>query len=319
MNESENRKRLENIINLLIKIASGNFSYRLERTNLTDELEALTALVNETSEEIQDAFFHQSYINLHDSYKFASQIFFILDEEYKIIEINSGPSMFLEYHTQELLNKPFKSLLSPHSIKKWKKIVKHKTSGRFEKNTILELKTKNNLLLPCYCNVIFFSDPSYLSGKTIVTSFDIIQARKLSEEKLEKKIKAKLNQPDDFIKAHQKSKKSLSLTEVAMIRSIAEKLNAQLHLPLPNLKYLAHEEGTNEHKVKQGFKELFGMSATQYIKNQRLRKAHVLISDTKKSTKTIAKMVGFKRGNHLSREFKKRFGYTPTNLRSQAK
>ncbi|MBD0831509.1 helix-turn-helix transcriptional regulator [Aestuariibaculum sediminum] len=315
MTDLENRKRLENIFNHLIKMSSGNFSYRLERTNKTDELEALTALVNGTSEEIQDAFFHQSYINLHDSYRFASQMFFLLDEQFNIMELNSSPSKFLEYHTEDLLNNPFESFLSDNSKKTWGKTLKLKSSKKHEKNILLEFKTKTNLLLPSYCKVIFFSNASFLKGKTIITSFDFIQARKIIEEKLERKI----NQSNDTTKANKSNKKALSFTDVAIIRAIGEHLNTRLQLPLPNLKDLAHEFGTNEFKLKKGFKELYGMTASKYLKNQRLRKAHVLIADTNKSIKTIAKMVGLKRGNHLSREFKERFGYSPTKLRSKTK
>lgn len=319
MKDLENRKRLENIFTHLIKMSSGNFSYRLERTDKTDELEALTALVNGTSEEIQDAFFHQSYINLHDSYRFAAQMFFLLDEELKIIELNSSPRRFLEYQTEDLLHKSFELFLSHNSKEIWNNMLKQNASYPFEKNMLLELKTQNNLLLPCYCKIISFSKTSFLHGKTIVTSFDFIQARKILEEKLQRKIKASLNKPDDSIKDSQVSKKAFSPSDVTIIRAIGEHLNTHLDLPLPNLKDLAHEFGTNEYKLKKGFKELYGMTASKYIKNQRLRKAHVLIADTNKPIKTIAKMVGFKRGNHLSREFKERFGYSPTNLRSQEK
>lgn len=73
---------------------------------------------------------------------------------------------------------------------------------------------------------------------------------------------------------------------------------------------------TNEYKLKKGFKELNGMTVFQFLKEERLRKAHVLVEHSNKSFKEIAKMVGFKNSTHFSREFNIRYGYRPKALRA---
>src|SRR5690606_7861742 len=99
------------------------------------------------------------------------------------------------------------------------------------------------------------------------------------------------------------------------IRTAEKYILDHLNEPLPILMDLAHTLGTNEFKLKWGFKELYGMTIFQFIKEQRLRKAHVLVRYTNNKIVAIARSVGFKHGNHLSREFKKRYGYNPTELR----
>jgi hypothetical protein len=51
-------ERLKQIHSILMEFASGNFVYRLERTNLNDDIEALVELVNMTLEEIKESFLH---------------------------------------------------------------------------------------------------------------------------------------------------------------------------------------------------------------------------------------------------------------------
>ena len=81
---------------------------------------------------------------------------------------------------------------------------------------------------------------------------------------------------------------------------------------------LAHEFGTNEYKLKKGFKELYGMTVFQFLKNERLRNAHVLVKSSTVPFKRIARQNGFKNATHFSREFKARYGYTPSDLRANS-
>ena len=114
-----------------------------------------------------------------------------------------------------------------------------------------------------------------------------------------------------------KSNKSfLQLSDIDKIRAIGEYIKSHLEEELPSLKDMALAFGTNEFKLKRGFKELYGMTVFQFLKEERLRKAHIIVDHSDKSFKEIAKMVGFKSATHFSREFKKRYGYRPKELRS---
>ena len=81
--------RLKKLFQFLIEISRGNFSYRLERLNKREELEALTAIVNIVAEEIKDSFLHQAYVIMHDSYMHWVQMIFFLDGNFQITPCKS--------------------------------------------------------------------------------------------------------------------------------------------------------------------------------------------------------------------------------------
>ncbi|MDO5989546.1 hypothetical protein Q4Q39_19245 [Flavivirga amylovorans] len=76
MNDDDtNKERIKQIHTMLLEFASGNFAYKIERSDLDDDIEALTALVNMTFEEIKASFLHQGYANLNETYKHLVQMF----------------------------------------------------------------------------------------------------------------------------------------------------------------------------------------------------------------------------------------------------
>ena len=57
MHREINQKRIHNIRQMLLEMASGNFSHRIARTEQDDELESLTVLINMVAEEMQETLF----------------------------------------------------------------------------------------------------------------------------------------------------------------------------------------------------------------------------------------------------------------------
>ena len=88
-----------------------------------------------------------------------------------------------------------------------------------------------------------------------------------------------------------------------------------LEKDLPSLKELALQMGTNEYKLKYGFKQLYGTTIFRFLIQERLRKAKTLIQYSKLTLKQIAKMTGFKSITHFSRAFKEKYGVSPSELR----
>ena len=93
MDRPENKIRLEDIYNQLVHIANGNFSYQIERSDKNDALEALIFLVNSTTEELRDAFLHQGFIKLPNSYDLVVQMFFNSRNINTYIRINVNPKV----------------------------------------------------------------------------------------------------------------------------------------------------------------------------------------------------------------------------------
>jgi len=84
------------------------------------------------------------------------------------------------------------------------------------------------------------------------------------------------------------------------------------------LESLGREVGMSRATVARRFGQVVGMPPLQYLSNWRLMKAHHLVSQSSLSLEAIAAAVGFGGGSALSRAFRRRYGYTPTQLRRGA-
>src|SRR5665213_1920466 len=84
----------------------------------------------------------------------------------------------------------------------------------------------------------------------------------------------------------------LTHEEYEKVVSLAEKLvtHTDQHFPIATL---AKEVQMNEMKLKQVFKELFGMGIFEYHLEARMKEAHRLLEETDHTTKAVASMVGY--------------------------
>ncbi|MEZ4970787.1 MAG: helix-turn-helix domain-containing protein [Flavobacteriaceae bacterium] len=316
MDQLVNRIRLKKITAQIVEMFKGNFSLRIERTDLKDDLEALAAAINFLSEEIHKSILRHSFKDPDNIFGLTAQLYFILDRSSRIVKANKSAHKFLDFTQGDITGNSFNTLLSKESQKTWKDMV-GKPNGSSEGETCIRLSflTKTGLVLPAECKVVHFGKDGILRDNILVTSCHILPSKK-------RPARSPLEKYDPLSQiAHQKSqspncyKHILYSSDIIYIRAAREYITDHLQSPMPLIE-IAHIVGTNEYKLKRGFKELYGLTVFQYIKDQRLRKARLLVLYTNKSIRSIAKMVGFKKGNHLSREFKKRFHHSPTDLRT---
>ena len=78
---------------------------------------------------------------------------------------------------------------------------------------------------------------------------------------------------------------------------------------------LARAVGINQQKLKQGFKQVFGVPIKQYLRNTRLETARVLIQEGTMSVRAAATQVGYHSQSHFSKKFKEKFGVLPKDLK----
>ncbi len=109
----------------------------------------------------------------------------------------------------------------------------------------------------------------------------------------------------------------LNSSDISKIRGIHAYILKNLDKPLLPLIELAHTFGTNEYKVKQGFKKLYGYTVFRFLIVERLKRASLLIQHTDIPLKEVAHIAGFVSVPHFSKAFKKKYGYTPSDLRKQ--
>lgn len=74
--------------------------------------------------------------------------------------------------------------------------------------------------------------------------------------------------------------------------------------------------GINEFKLKKGFRILFGSPMIRYLVSIRLSVAKNLLYDRSNSIAIISDDVGYKHPNNLTKAFKKKFGLSPQEFRS---
>jgi transcriptional regulator GlxA family with amidase domain len=86
----------------------------------------------------------------------------------------------------------------------------------------------------------------------------------------------------------------------------------------PGLTELARMVGVNKNKLNQGFRKVFGTSAFEYLRMQRLERARQLLVNSHKSVTEIAFEVGYSQPSGFSKAFKRYFGANPVDLRAKS-
>ncbi len=83
----------------------------------------------------------------------------------------------------------------------------------------------------------------------------------------------------------------------------------------PGLAELARAVGTNEFKLKQGFRTLFGTSPYAFVLDRRMELARRFLVDTELSIAEIAFKIGYSDPAHLTHAFRKHTGMRPSDVR----
>ncbi len=81
------------------------------------------------------------------------------------------------------------------------------------------------------------------------------------------------------------------------------------------LNLISRTIGTNETKLKTGFKKLYGKTFSEILRSERLNKSKSLLDDKSLSVKEIATACGYKSVSMFSLRFKERFGFAPSQLK----
>jgi len=82
-----------------------------------------------------------------------------------------------------------------------------------------------------------------------------------------------------------------------------------------NLPALAAELGVGYSNLRHSFMTRAGISLGQHHRNTRIQKAQELLTNSAKSIKEIAEILGFDSASHLSKQFKQLIGVSPNDWR----
>jgi len=94
-----------------------------------------------------------------------------------------------------------------------------------------------------------------------------------------------------------------------------EILSKNMETP-PSISELSRLIGLNDFKLKKNFKELFGFPVYKYLQNERLIKAHDLLSSQDVSIQEAAWSVGYESLSSFSNAFIKKYGFRPSEVKS---
>ena len=188
--------------------------------------------------------------------------------------------------------------LTPDSYQKLN-IAKEAFHDYISSQTMLPLQflTKDQLIFTADCSIIklFNRDELILSFVVSVPQNANVSLEPKNTEELER---------------HPNSRKADAL----LIQKVYDYILAHLEEPLPSLKELSKYFGTNEYKLKDGFRHFFKTSIYKFYTVERLKRACLMIQQTTIPLKNIATMNGFTDYPNFSKSFKKQFGISPNEI-----
>ena len=79
----------------------------------------------------------------------------------------------------------------------------------------------------------------------------------------------------------------------------------------PTIVQLAKQVGINQQKLKSGFKKVFDETINRYLRNERLKRARILLVEGSMSVREIANAVGYSNQSHFASRFKEKYGILP--------
>lgn len=298
MQQEINQQRIQKMYQMLLEMAGGNFTNRIQRSEKDDELEALVVLINMVAEEMKESVFHSGFINPHYTYTNLVQTTFILDDHFIIRSYNSTVPTILGFLPEKLYATHFYSLLTKESIAVLNSIATGLLQdSNYNGTTPLVYINQEQLLVPCLCTIsrLMHSTDILISSVTTVFSEPV----------------KTLVSPESTSLFVGRS----SYSDVQLIQRVYDYILNNLNSPLPSSKQLSRIFGSNDYKLKSGFKLLYNTSIYQFYTSERMKRAHLLIQETKIPLKSIASMNGFSSYPNFSRAFKKHFGYTPKGIK----
>lgn len=83
----------------------------------------------------------------------------------------------------------------------------------------------------------------------------------------------------------------------------------------PTISELARMAAVNEHKLKTGFREMFGKTVYEFIRGVRMENARHMLENPELSIGEVAGRVGYVNASHFARAFRREYGVNPKEFR----
>lgn len=278
---------------MLFELATGNLAFRLDENQNVAELRMLLQSLNEFAALMQSILLKHGYVSPHYSYQNLTQLIVILNQNNIITDCTVAPNN-VRHNAENLIGKSFLTLLDSSS-EKYFTLIHNELITQIEFTHVVHLlfKTPHNLLVPCFCSIT-----RLLSGETIISSVSTILQDLVY----------------DLPRLRNTHSQKPRVTEAETMQQLYDYILSHLDCPLPTLKQLAKLFKINEFDLKHGFRTCFQTSIHHFYNEERLKRAHLMISNTDINLKSVAFANGFTNYTSFYKAFKKRFGYAPGQL-----
>jgi AraC-like DNA-binding protein len=294
MSNPNQKEKLRLIYQLLFDLATGRKTIDLDLTTVEDEYDAILLTLSKEGERIRDLVLEHGMVPPYASFQHLNQFVFVLDSTYHIIDFNCTVVERLKYNSEVIQSLLFERLLEDSSKLVWKDLVEQVggTSPFFVTTELLFL-TVDGFKLPLFCSI----SSSLVNSFVFVLSVEVV----LNDVPFLKDIPSVVTEK---VKA-----------EAAVIAQVHAYILEHLDAPLPSLKSLALLFGSEEHKIRNGFREHYHTSVYQFYQDERLMKAYLLIMQTDLPLKEIAFQCGFGMYLNFYKAFRKKYGFSPRELK----
>lgn len=296
MSNQANQKRIQHIYQMLFEMATGNFMYRIVISEYDDEIDKLSRILNQIAEKMLETINQAGYIIPAYTYQSLVQSTVIITGQFNIKSFSSNVPELLEYQPENLLDIPFSAIIGKNSQDVLKQIeINIQQDKMYFETHQLSFKTIKGLLIPSFCTIskLLYSDKIVINVVTTILNDYIYYTNETSV----------VPRPET----------------AKVVQQIHNYILNHLDEPLPTLKELSKMFSSNQFALKVGFRYFFNTSIYHFYNEQRLKKAHLLLQQSQHSVKAIGIMSGFNDYPTFYKAFKKRFGYSPSELLRETK
>lgn len=294
MSKPNQKEKLRIIYQLLLDLATGRRTVALDLGKLDDDYDAILLTLLEQGEQIRDLVLEQGMVPPYSSFEHLNQFVFVLDSNYRIVDFNYTVVERLKYESEVIQSLLFENLLDDSSKLVWKDLLNEMIDkSPFFITTELLFLTVKGFKLPLICTVT----NSLLNQLMFVISVELFL------------------KDTPFLKSIPSISTEKAKAEAAVIANIHAFILEHLDAPLPSLKSLALQFGSEEHKIRNGFREHYHTSVYQFYQDERLKKAYLLILQTDLPLKEIAYQCGFGMYLNFYKAFRKKYGFSPRELK----
>ncbi|RZJ36543.1 MAG: helix-turn-helix domain-containing protein [Flavobacterium sp.] len=286
--ESESHDRIKSLLGMLFEMATGNLSFRMEPDGKSDELDELASLLNGLAGQLRRAALLDGLPFPRLEIKSEVKFTLILENDFRIRGFTTNLPHILEYDAELLPARRFEDILQIGCLPD--RLAQTAAQDiNFHQSLDLAFKGGSGFVFPSRCTLsrLIFSDRMVVSAVSVG-----------------------LHYPKEFSPLHHLRDQD----DAERSQRLYDYILNHLEEPLPTTKELSKLFGTNEFKLKDGFRHFFKTSIYHLYHEERLKKAHRLLLETDMPIKEIAFTSGFNDYNNFYKAFKKRFGYAPRNV-----